>query len=349
MIELKHDNLTFSFPEVHKHASLSVDFQRTLRIPDDDSEYALPPGLGNFPVRHVDDFAEKVPSAWIRHGGVMLPMYQSEAMWLNFSGDYVPDRQTEYPVAIKVAAGKINAVTGDAWSDGLSGDPQDYMVSPQQPWLDGYCVEKGLIRQFVAMPLGSGYSAEEQITGKAEFGGLQVVAYPMKRDVFESRFPKVERNAFATRGAGLDAMEFLSCSTSFCATSEMGLAPGGQMRQEIYEDPFDINDWDLDAGSRCFVHITNSLVWSGITGQLPPTTPPTSKQYTDAGLPWFEYYDAEAKALQGADALSKLKSVAALGREKSDVPLPENDAVSPTNVVHLRSGLKRNQVREGAF
>lgn len=350
MIELQHDTLTFSFTEIHKHASLRVDFQRTLRIPDDDSEYALPPGLGNFPVRHVDDFAENVPPSWIRHGGVMLPMYQSEAMWLNFSGDYVPDRQTQYPIAIKVAAGKINAATGEEWSDGLSANPQDYMVSPQQPWLDGYCVEKGLIRQFVAMPLGSGYSAEEQITGKAEFGGLQVVAYPMKREVFERRFPEVEQDLLTSRFCALpDDMDTLCETTSLCASPEMGLAPGGQMRQEIYEDPFDINDWDLDAGSRCFVHITNSLIWSGITGQLPPTTPPTSKQYTDAGLPWFEYYDAEANAIQGSDALSQLKSVAALGREKGDVPLPENDAVSPTNVVHLRSGLKRNQVREGAF
>jgi hypothetical protein len=31
------------------------------------------------------------------------------------------------------------------------------VVLPEQPWLDGYCVEKGYIRQFVAMPLGEGY------------------------------------------------------------------------------------------------------------------------------------------------------------------------------------------------
>ena len=57
------------------------------------------------------------------------------------------------------------------WSLHLNRDPQDYMVLPEQPWLDGYCVEKGVIRQFVAMPLGEGYSGEEQITGAAEHGG----------------------------------------------------------------------------------------------------------------------------------------------------------------------------------
>jgi hypothetical protein len=43
-------------------------------------------------------------------------------------------------------------------------------VAPKHPWLDGYCVEKGVIRQFVAIPLGEGYSLEEQLTGEAEFG-----------------------------------------------------------------------------------------------------------------------------------------------------------------------------------
>ena len=168
MIELKHDSLIFSFSEVHPKAQLSINFQRTLRIPDDGKDYPLPPGLGQFPIKHVDDYSEKVPSLWIQHGGVMLPMYQSEALWLNFNSEYLHEHGTPYPFAIKVATGKINAVTGNNWSDGLKRSPQDYMVSPEQPWLDGYCVEKGFIRQFVAMPLGAGYSAEEQITGEAE-------------------------------------------------------------------------------------------------------------------------------------------------------------------------------------
>jgi hypothetical protein len=49
-----------------------------------------------------------------------------------------------------------------------------------QPWLDGFCVEKGVIRQFVAMPLGQGYSVEEQISHTAEHGGLQLIVHPLK-------------------------------------------------------------------------------------------------------------------------------------------------------------------------
>ncbi len=38
-----------------------------------------------------------------------------------------------------------------------------------------------------------------------------------------------------------------------------------------------------------------------------------------------------------------------MGKKKGDVPLPENESVDPEQVVHLRAGLARGQVREGRF
>jgi hypothetical protein len=160
MIELKRDSLVLTFPEVHPEARLEINFQRTLRIPDDGKIHYLPPGLGNFPLKHGDDFAGGVPAQWLEHGGVMLPMHQAEAMWLLFHSSYVHERRAQYPFAVKIA-----------------------------------------------------------------------------------------------------------------------------MEQEIYADPFDFEDWDRSISSRCFVHIANSLVWRAITGQAPPTEPPTAAAYTAAGLP----------------------------------------------------------------
>jgi hypothetical protein len=340
MIELKDDLLVFSFPDVHAEAKLQIEFQRTLRIPDDDKTYPLPPGLGRFPLRHVDDHAGNIPAGWLEHGGVMLPMYQSEALWLRFCPTFLPSHAEHYPFAIKVGTGKIDAITGQPWSNGLHRRPQDYMVAPVQPWLDGYCVTKGQIRQFVAMPLVAGYSAEEQITGRAEHGGMQIMVYPMKRASFEIRFPK-------TRWSG--AFGSSDMAPEQWRSLEMGLAPGGRMRQEIYEDPFALEDWDLDSNSRCFVHIANSLLWHSITGELPRTVPPTAKQYTQAHLPWFDYYDETARPLPGSSILQKLKSVFILGQEKGNVPLPENEPVETDVVVKLRSGLKKDEVREGTF
>ncbi len=310
MIELHGDSLCFSFPEVHAHARLQVTFQRTLRIPDDDRTYPLPPGLGAFPLRHVDDYAERLPEAWVRHGGVMLPMFQAEALWIDF------ESPRDYPFAVKIAAGKINAVSGQPWTHELRRSPQDYVVVPDQPWLDGFCVAKGVIRQFVAMPLGQGYSVGEQLTGSAEYGGLQILAVPLKAKCYE--LARREREE----------------STVLCSMSpahSMGLAPGGRMRQEIYPDEHAPGDWEALRASRCFVHLANSLVWRAVTGEGPPTIPPTARQYSEAGLPWFEYY-GEGDALEGAASLAGAASVAALGAKKGESPLPENEPATPRKV-----------------
>jgi hypothetical protein len=63
MITLEGSSLIFRFPEVHQGAKGTIQFQRTLRIPDDGKHYPLPPGLGTFPVRHIEDFANRLPEA----------------------------------------------------------------------------------------------------------------------------------------------------------------------------------------------------------------------------------------------------------------------------------------------
>jgi len=330
MVELRNDALVFSFPEVHRDAVLTVEFQRTLRIPDDDREYSLPPGLGRFPLRHVDDFADRVAGEWLTRGGAMLPMYQSEALWVNFSSPH------GYPFAVKVGTGKVNAVTGERWTDGLTKDPQDYLSIPDQPWLDGYCVEKGVIRQFVAMPLGSGYSAEEQLTGAAEHGGIQILVHPIRKEAYRR-----------SRHHGIPSAAFDSIACF--AMADMGLAPGGRMRQEIYDDPHEFADWDRTNRARCFIHLANSLVWRAITGANPPTTPPTAAEYTRAGLPWFDYYAADRKALEGSSRLRRMRSVVQIGKAKDERPLPENESMDPAHVVRLRAGRARDEVREGRF
>lgn len=338
MIELKHDELVFQFPEVHEDAVCRVDFQRTLRIPDDNREYPLPPGLGRFPVEHVEDHTSRLPAKWIERGGVLLPMYQAEALWVNFSSGIGFRRGTSYPFAVKIAAGKINAVTGDEWSNGLVKDPQDYLVVPDQPWLDGFCVQKGLIRQFVAMPLGQGYTAEEQISGAAEHGGIQIIVYPMKRDRYEEMLKR------STRVFDADVCYSLAAP---CASASMGLAPGGLMRQEIYEDEYGYDAWDVSQSSRCFVHILNSAQWKIATGKPVPGQQPSAADYTKAGLPWFEYYDDKLGALSGAKKLAGMDSVAAKGVKLGEKPLVENDVVNPQKIVSLGSGSAK--VNEGKW
>ncbi len=322
MIELYNDRLVFRYPEVHEDARLEVDFQRTLRIPDDNRDYPLPPGLGEFPLHHVDDHLEHLPTEWGQRGGVFLPMYQAEAMWLNFSGSY--------PMAVKVAAGKISALTGEEWTNQLAPEPQDYLVVPEQPWLDGFCVERGLIRQFVAMPLGEGHTAEEQLTGEAQHGGLQIAVYPMRASMYEA----MEREPL---GEVLYAM-------AASPIPDMGLAPGGLMRQEIYDDPHGFDAWDQSVRSRCFVHILNSVHFVGVTGSKPLQEPVSAQDYSAAGLPWFDYYGGDLEALAGASKLASLDSVAAKSLKAGDGVLPGNEPVAPRVIP-----LSPRPVREGDF
>jgi hypothetical protein len=337
MIEIQNENLFFSFPEVHADARLSISFQRTLRIPDDNREHPLPASLGEFPLQHVDDYAKTVPANWVDHGGIFLPMYQSEAMWINFDGG-------NYPFAVKIAAGKIDAVTGEHWAEGLSTE-QNYIVVPEQPWLDGYSIGEGLIRQFVAQPLGEGFTAEEQIDGKAEHGGLQIQVFPMKRDLYEKMMS--ERSSQMNTVLSLDASFELSSVACCSIEPSMGLAPGGMMSQEIYDDEHGLSAWETSVTSRCFVHIANSEAYQSITGEAPPTTPIGQERYAESGIPWFDYYQADKKVHKGSSILAGLDSVATkmakMGKPSTEPTFP----VPPNDVIQL--GDKPKQVREGDF
>lgn len=314
---------------------LSLTFQRTLRIPDDGKTYPLPPGLGAFPLRKVDDYADRVPDDWREHGGVFLPMYQREAMWLSFSA--------AEPRALKVAVGKVSAITGEPWREGLGRDPQDYVVTPGQPWLDGICVGKGKIRQFVAMPLGLGYTVEAQVSGEERFGGIQLEVFAPQRD----KLPRYRASgSIAMSGAVLGCCPppagCAPAPRSRRATGSMGLAAGGRMKQKIYPDPFGADVWREEREARCFVHIVNSELWREITGEEPPKTPVTAKTYAKHGLPWYDLYDEHRPTLDATDTLAGVKSVKQLDGEKSTWPLQDDQSVPTPFVKKLWNAVVRD-------
>ena len=330
MPTLEHNRLVFRFPQIEGEARFSIDFQRTLRIPDSDETYPLPPGLGSFPLRHVEDHTGKLPVQTTSRGGVILSMWQAEAMWLDFSNQG-PGWDLAFPVAIKVAAGKINAVTGEAWRTGLHRHPQDYMVSPEQPWLDGFAIETGVIRQFVAMPLGDGYSVEEQVTGEAEWGGLQISVAPLKAHVWKAMRAEWEQQ---------QSRVVEHARACLAPLASMGLAAGGRMRQVIHSDPFKLDDWDFAAADRVFVTLDHAKDWKKITGEAAPNEPPAAKEYSEAGLPWFEHYGKDQSALPGSVKLAGVKSVANLFKKFTGAMLPNSEDVETGSLKAIGPGAK---------
>jgi hypothetical protein len=323
-------------------ADLTIRFQRTLRIPDDGRTYPLPAGLGSFPLRSVDDYLDTGPDEWRKRGGLAMPMYQSEALWIAF--------ESRFPFAVKIAAGKINAISGGAWAGKLQRKPQNYIVVPDQPWLDGFSVGKGLIRQFVAMPLGAGYTVEEQLTGKGDTGGMQIQVYPMRSDRYlkerivsslpstlKELLPRLFAKHLSPRYQALHAR---------VRSGDMGLAQGGLMRQEIYEDPYKFGVWDRSQTKRCFVHLCNSMVWRQITGTNPPYPPLTSEEYKSAGIPWFDYYRDDQKPLKGSKRLAGVKSVAQLGKKKKCQPFPNDTPATPELIIQYGNTRRPEEIRE---
>jgi hypothetical protein len=270
---------------------LEITFQRTLRIPDDGNTYPLPPGLGQFPIRQVEDYADRVPESWREKGGVFIPMYQREALWMSF--------HTPQLMAVKVGVGKIDALTGKRWNERLTKRPQNYLVCPDQPWLDGINAGDGFIRQFVAMPLGMGYTVEGQLSGKEEEGGIQIKA-------FASKLPP--RDLEHAKAFSVDAMAAPAAS--------MGLGAGGKMKQDIYPDENGIDTWDSDSSGRVFVHIANSMMWRDITEEEPPPTPVSASLYMEYGFPWFELYDEGRGDIAGSDVLGGVKTIKDIDDEK---------------------------------
>ena len=120
-----------------------------------------------------------------------------------------------------------------------------------------------------------------------------------------------------------------------CVSSvEMGLAAGGRMKQEIYEDDHDPSDYVVCKGNRCFVHLCNADQWELITGEVPSNIPPTSKDYSDHGLPWFDYYDENQTALNETEKLKGIKSVKQLEDELGQKILPDTpDEATPKVII----------------
>lgn len=128
---------------------LRISFHRTVRVPDDNQRHALPPSLGCFPLFNVEAFKASLPQDMIEKGGMFLPMYQREAMWINFNSCA---NFTQELYAIRVFVGGVNGITGEPMVPDMStilkarnGVPpkQDYVVVPPQPWLDGVAVAPG--------------------------------------------------------------------------------------------------------------------------------------------------------------------------------------------------------------
>ncbi|KAL3952916.1 hypothetical protein ACCO45_012859 [Purpureocillium lilacinum] len=184
----------------------------------------------NYGMTTTVTFSRKLPESMIRKMGMVVPMYPREALVLSFRCQSDDTRHYIYSgsssggqkLAIKVLTGGINAISGLPATEGVASDRQDHITVPAQQRLDGFNVVskdgQGMVRQFVSMPVGEGYSVEGQITGVEKYNGLQLILAP----------PFIGPCKFwLDKGSGRRLVELSRLDES---SSSMGLAAGMRLR-----------------------------------------------------------------------------------------------------------------------
>lgn len=280
---------------------LTVNFHRTVRVAEDKLSN-LPPSLGNLPI-YLNDFSTK--HVLKEDVYCFLALHEKEAMWLDF--------RTGLPVAIMVGAGGVNALSGEPMTDKLK--EGNYLVSPPQPWLDGWKGKDGSIYQFVATQYaeGKGLTVGEQMLGKQASSELEII-------VFESKDPNLIMVEKPKELCGNDAYE--PCTTyvdkikhSFHSKTAMndedywtpmGIGKGGKISQKIYPDPYGIEAWKT-VNIKIKVAIVGASQFAKITNSELPPLPKSVEEYI--GL-WYDVKDKDMSDMKGTDSFDKLKASA---------------------------------------
>ncbi len=339
-----------SFDEIIVGRHAKISFNRTLRIPEDGKTYPLPAGMGRLPIHRVEDYADKVPESWLKEGGYFIPLYQSEALFLEFDGP------NWHPTIAKICVGRINAISGKTYSEKLSSHKQDYVVIPDQHWLDGINSGNGVVRQFVAMPLGKGYTIEAQISDEEIHGGFQLLVLDSVDGRFPDRDPAIDkligkikkarsqslfddhflnykekelyfslfRRPVETRPEPIrpagDTTDLDGPTIRFLpsAPEPMGIAAGGNIEQMIIADSYGVDSWDGNRKRALTIHLVNSLSYKEITGKKPPPSPITKNEYEYRGIPWFSSYDEKIPKVDGPSLFKRILGVSEIANRRGE-------------------------------
>lgn len=289
---------------------LKVTLHRTVRVDINDENASLPPSLGTFELYKVKEYRDKCPKTW-EDDAIFIPMHKEEAMWISFNNEGTP-------LAVLIGAGGINAINGEKLTLNLEKD--NYIVTPPQPWIDGWKNEEGSVYQFVATEYkdGEGKSVGEQILkNESVTGGLGIAVFESKNP---ERIKKIKTprefssydSSYTICGSPMDDIGgFESCIGSVHALcedmpQEMGIGKGGKIDQKIYDDPYGLDEWKEDPSATAAVYLINGPQFTKITGLPMPPLPETFDSYK--GI-WYGLDDKDYKDVQGTDKFDQLKNV----------------------------------------
>jgi hypothetical protein len=284
----------------------------------------------------VAKYAKRCPENW-DHEAYFLALHETEAMWMSF-------RSLAHPTAMLVGAGGINALTGEKL--GLTLEKDNYLVTPPQPWLDGWKDKDGTVYQFVATAYqkGKGITVAEQLMGdESKTGAIGIALFNPKdpsklktHNTFREFFHSMAGEGMASTAhdfTGIFGSEALFSSapvpksklhrlgapmrTTF---NEMGIGRGGKIVQKVYPDPHGLDVWEQSPWATLACYLVNAEAFEEITGEKVPK-PVSSENYSG---PWFGLKDKALGDIAGSNKFTGLKSaVFPAANVEQDEPVSE--------------------------
>ncbi|KAF4995273.1 hypothetical protein FGRMN_5238 [Fusarium graminum] len=224
---------------------LTITFKRTIRIPDNDQITALPPDL------------------------------EREALWINL--------KAKRRYVVKIFVGGINAVSGEPVVPNAAttlrrrnlvknGESlQDYIVVSGQHWLDGIAVKPGEVRQFVAMPVGSGPSVEAQLYPISDNPGdpIEVIVKTLTGKFQDEEGIPPDQQRIVFDGKQLEVVHLILRlgGGGHGPPPELNLAAGGRISQHII--PLKQRDYRKTVPIAFNIQVLDSVIFQRVTGMEP--------------------------------------------------------------------------------
>lgn len=248
-------------------SGLRVQFTRTFRVTD-----GLPLTAHHFgspSVYNVDPSRQALPADVLARGGVLIPTYPWEALYIHLDSDA--------PVALQISYQGRCALTGNSLSRRLRHRHRNYVVVPFHRHITGAAAANHSTLQFSVGCVTNDlqFRASHEVTHRIT--GLQLQVWNLN-DTARQRW---------SNGSG---------STHHATSVDTPLAP--PRPQSISS-----RDWSTAPLARVWIHLVDPVLWPAITGSLPPASPISSSDYFTHGLPWLPAFDEPISDLHHAFTL----------------------------------------------
>ncbi|KAF0967398.1 MULTISPECIES: hypothetical protein [Gordonia] len=248
-----HGTLTFTFPELGSDARLHVTFPRTLRAGDLTERAGLT----------ADTTLRLAQGSPTGDADAVIPMWQSEATWIDFSSPH------QHPFLVMIGVDGVNAISGKVFTGTPDFDTDDYIEVPTQQTLASYRTGTGGHRQLVAPSTHTSRGPDPRGTL------VQLTVIPMRAE------------SWARRRHHASASTCVLCDIS---RAEQARTPPRTAVARVIGPLESADTWHPTRMGSAAVRIVNSVTWESLTGLTPRHSRLTCADYLDRRLPWHSAY-----------------------------------------------------------